>query len=79
MYSVYAISSLNRNYIYLGLTANLEARLHRHNSGLERTTQPYAPFKLLHKEEFATRAEARIPLSSYKSGSGKEYLRDIQK
>lgn len=44
MYIVYAISSVNRNYIYVGLTSNLGARLKRHNSGLERTTKPYAPF-----------------------------------
>jgi hypothetical protein len=40
MYTVYAISSKIRNYIYIGMTADLEARLKRHNSGYEGTTRP---------------------------------------
>jgi hypothetical protein len=32
----------------VGLTSDLEARLFRHNNGYERTTKPYAPFRLIH-------------------------------
>ena len=38
MFWVYAISSLNRNYIYVGLTSGLESRIARHNKGYEKTT-----------------------------------------
>lgn len=38
MFWVYAISSLNRNYIYVGLTSDLESRIARHNKGYEKTT-----------------------------------------
>jgi len=41
MFWVYAISSLNRNYIYVGLTSDLESRIARHNKGYEKTTKPY--------------------------------------
>jgi putative endonuclease len=75
MYFVYAISSLERNYIYVGLTDNLERRFSEHNSGRNKTTKPYRPFKLLYFEECKTREEARKREIYYKSGSGKEKLK----
>ncbi|WP_144605985.1 GIY-YIG nuclease family protein [Algoriphagus algorifonticola] len=59
MFTVYAISSISRKYVYVGLTSDLEARLHRHNSGYGRTTKPYIPFELIFQKEFSTRSEAR--------------------
>jgi len=75
MYKVYAISSINRNYIYVGLTDNLDARLERHNKGYERTTKPYSPFELIYSEHIETRKEARAREKYWKSGIGKEILR----
>ena len=75
MFYMYAISSLDRNYIYVGLTNNLERRLYEHNAGRNKTTKPYLPFTLLHFEECATRLEAREKEKYYKSGVGKENLR----
>ncbi|WP_200975132.1 GIY-YIG nuclease family protein [Echinicola sp. 20G] len=74
MYTVYAISSEKRNYIYVGLTANLEDRLHRHNLGYERTTKPYRPFRLIYKKIFTTRLEARDHEKYLKGTSGKRFL-----
>ena len=59
MYYVYAISSLERNYIYVGLTDNLERRFFEHNNGKNKTTKPYLPFKIIYTQEFETRLEAR--------------------
>ena len=78
MFHVYAISSLSRNYIYVGLTSNLDKRLARHNSGYERTTKPYAPFTLIFSEAFATRLEARAKEKYLKSGAGKEFLKHLR-
>ena len=47
---VYAISSLDQNYIYVGMTIDLKSRLNRHNSGREKTTKHHAPFRLIYKE-----------------------------
>lgn len=77
MYYVYAISSDSRNYIYVGLTDNVERRVNEHNSGKNKTTKPYRPFKLFHQEQFETRAEARNREKYLKSGTGKEYLKMI--
>ncbi|NAS31979.1 GIY-YIG nuclease family protein [Flavobacteriaceae bacterium R38] len=75
MFCVYAISSLEKNYIYVGLTQNLEERLKRHNKGWEKTTKPYAPFKLIFQEIVNTRIEVREREKYWKSGVGKEKLR----
>jgi len=75
MYTVYAISSISRNYIYVGMTSDLKARLNRHNSGYERTTRPYAPFQLIYQENCENRTKARVREKYWKSGAGKEKLR----
>jgi putative endonuclease len=77
MYYVYAISSLERSYIYVGITGDLERRVNQHNKGYEKTTRPYAPFKLIHSETFETRGEARKREKYLKSGAGKEFLRSL--
>ena len=75
---VYAISSLNFNYIYVGLSINVNERIERHNSGRERTTKHYAPFKLIYVEECENRIEAREREKYWKSGVGKEQLRGLR-
>lgn len=78
MFEVYAISSVSRNYIYVGLTSNLDQRLIRHNKGYEPTTKPYAPFKLIYSEVANSRVDARKREKYWKSGIGKEKLRMIR-
>ncbi|MGJ8745473.1 MAG: GIY-YIG nuclease family protein [Polaribacter sp.] len=78
MFTVYAISSLSRNYIYVGMTSNLDERLKRHNGLREKTTKPYAPFKLIFSEVVPTRIEARKREKYWKSGIGKEKLRSLR-
>jgi len=77
MYTVYAIKSAHRNYIYVGLTDNLERRFNEHNSGFNKTTSPYKPFYLIYSEIFPTRVAARQREIYLKSGIGKEYLKTI--
>jgi len=77
MFFVYAIKSIDRNYIYVGLTGNLERRFTEHNGGKNKTTKPYKPFKLIYSEEFDTRIQARVREKYFKSGSGKEFLKNI--
>ena len=77
MYTVYAIKSLTKNYIYVGMTLNLEERLHRHNNGYERTTKPYRPFELIYKEVAENRIEARKREKYFKSGIGKDFLNKL--
>jgi len=59
MFYVYAISSLEHNYIYIGLTKDIKERIVRHNTGRERTTRFYKPFVLIYSEICENRIEAR--------------------
>ena len=77
MFYVYAIRSLHRNYVYVGLTNNIERRLKEHNSKENRSTKAYAPFVLFYKEEHLERSNARIREKWLKSGIGKDFLRSV--
>ena len=77
MFYVYSIQSLSRNYIYVGLTDNVDRRFNEHQSGKNRTTKPYRPFKIVLIENFVTRPEARIREKYLKSGVGKEFLKAL--
>ena len=74
---VYAISSVVRNYIYVGMTKDVDARLARHNKDREKITKPYAPFQLIYTEVCANRVKAREREKYWKSGIGKQKLLDI--
>jgi len=77
MITVYALKSLRRNYIYVGMTQNLDERIRRHNNGYERTTKPYRPFVLIHSEKLNSRIKARAREKYLKSGAGKEFLKNL--
>ncbi len=77
MYKVYAIKSKNRNYIYVGLTENLERRISEHNNGRSKTTKPYRPFKSIYQENCVDWITARRREKYFKSGVGKEFLKSI--
>ena len=75
MYTVYALKSKLKNYIYVGMTTDLADRIKRLNDGREKTTRPYGPFEIIYKEIHLTRKDARIREKYFKSGVGKEFLR----
>ncbi len=59
MYTVYVIKSISKEFTYAGFTDNLERRLFQHNSGFNRSTKPYLPFKLEYTEVVQTSTEAK--------------------
>ena len=75
MFYTYVIKSINRNYIYVGLTSDVDRRFQEHNSGKNKTTKPYSPFRLLFKESYSTRVESREREKYLKSGVGKEFIK----
>ena len=75
MYSVYAIKSLKRNYIYVGISNDIERRLMQHNRGYNKSTKPYIPFVLFYFEKLDNRIEARNREKYLKTASGKRYLK----
>ena len=79
MITVYAIKSLTRNYIYVGITKDLKRRLDEYNNGENRSTKAYKPFELIFSENFSDRTSAREMEKYLKSGIGKEILKSLIK
>ena len=73
MITVYAIKSLIRNYIYVGMTNDLTRRLVEHDNGENKSTKAYKPFILIYSETFPDRASAREKEKFLKSGIGKNF------
>src|SRR5258708_6738922 len=59
-YYTYILYSEKFDRHYIGQTNNLESRLSRHNNKFEKSTSPYAPWKLLWSKELPSRREAMI-------------------
>jgi putative endonuclease len=79
MFYVYVLKSLLRNYLYVGMTNDLERRVKQHNNGLNKTTKPYRPFEIHLVDEYPSRVEARNREKFLKSGIGKEILKSLLK
>jgi putative endonuclease len=75
MYFVYVIRSLKDGRFYVGITSQVENRVHEHNVGKTKSTKGYRPWELILIEEFPTRLEARAREIYLKGGSGKEYIK----
>jgi putative endonuclease len=77
LFYVYAIKSTKHNYIYVGMTANMNRRLAEHNSGKTRSNKHYAPFNIIYSEVCPDRMSARVREKYLKSGVGKEFLKNL--
>jgi putative endonuclease len=74
---VYILKSVSRNYIYVGISCDVERRILQHQNGYEKTTKPYRPFKTILIEKYDSRIEARKREKYLKSGCGKEFLKEL--
>ena len=75
MVFVYAIRSIKRNYIYVGMTCDLDRRIAEHENGENRSTKAYRPFELIFVGQYDERSTARSKEKYFKSGVGKEFLK----
>jgi len=60
---------------YIGVTANLKARLDEHNGGKSMHTSKYRPWRLVTYIAFSDRAQAEAFERYLKSGSGHAFAR----
>ena len=79
VYWTYVLISLSKPKTYTGITSDINRRLKEHNSGKEKTTKPYLPYKLLHLEEHKTLRDARRREIYFKSTSGRRTIRRLLK
>ena len=75
MQYVYVIESVEKNYIYVGMTNNVGSRLRQYQSGKSKTTKAYTPFRHILTEVYKTRVETREREKYLKSGIGKEWIK----
>lgn len=75
VFFVYVLKNAFNGNLYKGHTADLAKRLQEHNSGKNRSTKPFIPWKLVYYEEFTTRIDAVKREKYFKSGSGREFLK----
>jgi len=59
MYYVYVIKSEKDGTTYIGYTEDLERRIKEHNQGKTKSIKHKIPYKLVYKEEFELKSEAR--------------------
>ena len=76
--AVYALASLGKEYLYVGISLDVERRVAEHQRGKEKTTRAYRPFEVLIVEYFPDRSIARKREKFLKSGVGKEFLKEIR-
>ena len=74
---VYALESEVDGRLYVGMTKNLENRIKEHNSGRTKSTKGYRTWNLVFWQSFNTRQEARKQEKYFKTGSGKEKLKEL--
>ncbi len=77
MFYIYVLKSCIYNNRYVGYTADIEKRISEHNSGKVRYTKGRMPWKLIYKEEYLTKTEARKRELFLKSGQGRKFLDDV--
>jgi putative endonuclease len=77
MFFVYILKSLKDNKRYIGFTSDLERRISEHNQGLVKSTKNRRPLVLIHTEIYSTKKEAEKKEKFYKSGSGRQTLKEL--
>ena len=75
MYKVYVIKSINFDWIYVGMTTDIERRLHDHNLGYNKSTKAKAPYSVLFVEEYPDSLSARNREKYLKTTVGKRFIR----
>ena len=71
MWFTYILQSLKDGKFYIGSTQDLQARIMRHNRGLNPSTKYRVPFVLAYHETYDTKEEAvrrEFQIKSYKGG-----------
>ena len=76
MYFGYVLKSSLDGTFYYGSSDNPERKLfEKHNKGKVTYTKGRMPWKLIYQEEFVSRSEAMKREKFFKTGKGREYLK----
>ena len=75
-YFVYVLQSEIDGRLYKGQTSNIDKRIIEHNTGKTKSTKGFMPWKLVYLEIFDSRSEAVLREKYFKTGSGREFLKE---
>lgn len=78
-YYVYIITSLAKNWHYVGFTNNVDRRIEKHNNGQVKSTKYYKPFDLLFVQVVNNSIQARKLEKYLKIRYNKECVLDLIK
>ncbi|MFC1703720.1 GIY-YIG nuclease family protein [Candidatus Omnitrophota bacterium] len=76
---VYILESKKCNRLYIGFTEDVATRLKQHNRGENRSTKAYRPWKLVRVEEYKDRALAFKREKFFKTGKGRNVIKNLLK
>ncbi len=76
MYYVYVLKSLKDHKLYIGSASDLKKRIEAHNSGAVPATKSRYPFKLVFYEAFLSKTDALCDEKFFKTGYGREVLKE---
>ena len=79
MFYIYILRSIKNGNLYKGLTKNLIKRIQEHNQGKNTSTKVNRPWELIYFERYNTQIEARAREKYFKSGEGRELLKQLIK
>ena len=77
MYSVYILYSTKCDKFYVGFSADINARLQRHNSGTVAATENCTPYQLKASKRFPTQKEARLEELRIKKQKSRKYKKGL--
>ncbi len=77
MFFAYVLKSEKNNRNYYGCTNNLERRIEEHNNGHTKSTKFIRPLNLIYFEKFETLSQARKREKFFKSGKGRELVKNL--
>ena len=73
---MYILKSESKGLLYKGFSKDPKKRFLDHNAGKNKSTKGHRPWKLVYIEKYPTRVEAREREKYFKSGIGREYLKN---
>jgi putative endonuclease len=77
MASLYVLQSETTGKFYVGSTNDLDRRLSEHNRDHTPSTRKRGPWKLIHREDFATLLEARRRETEIKNWKSSRLIRAL--
>jgi len=75
MFYNYVLQSIKNKNLYIGYTKDLRKRLKEHNQGLNRSTKPYRPWRLIYYEACLDEKDAKRREHYLKTTQGQRLLK----